>query len=52
MKLEKDTNDIFDYDSKYNNDEIIKETFPEIEIKLKDELTNTTKKIYKYFDLK
>jgi hypothetical protein len=31
MKLEKDVNQLFDYESKYESDEIIKETFPEIE---------------------
>lgn len=52
MKLEKDNDFIFDYESKYENDEQIKETFPEIEKTLELKLQNDTKKIYKYLNLK
>lgn len=52
MKLEKDVNQLFDYESKYESDEIIKETFPEIEEWLKDKLEEETIKIYNYFGIR
>tara|TARA_Y100001960_G_scaffold298226_1_gene345238 strand:- start:312 stop:539 length:228 start_codon:yes stop_codon:yes gene_type:complete len=52
MKLEKDVNQLFDYESKYESDEIIKETFPEIEEWLKNKLKEETIKIYNYFGIR
>jgi len=52
MKLEKNSSDFFDYTSKYENNSKMKETFPEIENKLKEELIEKTKKIYNFFGLK
>jgi hypothetical protein len=49
MKLEKDENQLFDYESKYESEEIMKETFPIIEENLKSKLENDTLKIYNYF---
>ncbi len=52
MKLEKDENQLFDYESKYESEEIMKETFPIIEENLKSKLENDTLKIYNYFWIK
>ena len=53
MKVEKENNeDLFDYESKYESEAIMKETFQEIEEKLLWKLQNDSKKIYEYFHIK
>ena len=53
MKLEKkNKEDFFDYDSKYESEDVMKETWPEIETSLKNKLEEYTYKIYNYFELK
>ncbi|MCP4523091.1 MAG: ATP-grasp domain-containing protein [Candidatus Gracilibacteria bacterium] len=52
MKLEKQDDQIFDYESKYISDDIIKETFPEITPELKDKLTDQSLLAYNYFNIK
>ncbi len=52
MKLEKEDDQIFDYDSKYISDDIIKETFPEIVPELKNKLTDQSLLAYNYFQVK
>ncbi len=53
MKVEKQDNaELFDYDSKYESEAKMKETFPEINPELKEKLESATHKIYKYFWIK
>ncbi len=53
MKLEKkNKEDFFDYDSKYESEDAMKEIWPEIDRDLKEILENYTCKIYNYFELK
>lgn len=52
MKLEKEEWEFFDYDAKYISDDLIKETFPELEVNLVNELKRQSLLAYNYFDLK
>ena len=52
MKVEKDVNLLFDYESKYESEEKMKETFPEIEEWLLKKLQDDSVKIYNYFNIK
>ncbi len=53
MKLEKSEQDIvFDYDSKYENEDLMKETFPEINSDLKNTLNLHTKILWEHFDMR
>lgn len=53
MKVEKnDIQDFFDYDSKYESEEKMKETFPVIEKELKNNLESISLRIYNYFWIK
>jgi D-alanine-D-alanine ligase-like ATP-grasp enzyme len=52
MKLEKDDDQVFDYEAKYISDNIIKETFPKIEDDLSEELKQQSLLVYNYFDVK
>jgi D-alanine-D-alanine ligase len=53
MKVEKQSNDdLFDYESKYESENKMKETFPEINEELKNILEENTQKIYNYFGIK
>lgn len=52
MKLEKQNKeDFFDYESKYESEEIMKETFPLIEDELRLKLESDTLKICKHFNI-
>jgi D-alanine-D-alanine ligase-like ATP-grasp enzyme len=52
MKLEKEDGQVFDYEAKYVSDNIIKETFPEIEEVLLSKLNEQSLLICNYFDIK
>jgi D-alanine-D-alanine ligase-like ATP-grasp enzyme len=52
MKLEKEDGLVFDYEAKYVSDNIIKETFPEIEDDVSEELKKQSLLVYNYFDVK
>ncbi len=53
MKVEKqDNSQLFDYNSKYESEDKMKETFPEIDENLKSILEKNTQKIYNYFSIK
>lgn len=53
MKVEKQSNDdLFDFESKYESENKMKETFPEIDEELKNILEENTLKIYNYFGIK
>jgi D-alanine-D-alanine ligase-like ATP-grasp enzyme len=53
MKVEKQSNDdLFDYESKYESENKMKETFPEINEDLTNILDENTQKIYRYFGIK
>jgi D-alanine-D-alanine ligase-like ATP-grasp enzyme len=52
MKLEKENDEIFDYEAKYVSEVKIKETFPEIEENLLKKLQDQSLKAYNYFDVK
>jgi D-alanine-D-alanine ligase-like ATP-grasp enzyme len=52
MKLEKKNDQIFDYDAKYVSEEVIKETFPEIDEPLLSKLKEDSLKAYNYFNVK
>jgi D-alanine-D-alanine ligase len=52
MKLEKANDQVFDYEAKYEENQEIKETFPEIKEELYKKLTTETLKIYNHFNVK
>lgn len=52
MKLEKENDQVFDYEAKYLSDDIIKETFPEIEELLLKKLREQSLLAYDYFNIK
>ena len=52
MKLEKEKDEFFDYEAKYENNSEIKEIFPEIENNLKSKLVSASKIIHDFFNIK
>lgn len=53
MKLEKNSqDDFFDYESKYESEKKIRETWPEIDSFLKEQLEVNSLKIYDFFNIK
>lgn len=52
MKLEKEDDQVFDYEAKYVSEDVIKETFPEIKEPLLTKLKEESLKAYNYFNVK
>lgn len=52
MKLEKEDDQVFDYEAKYVSEDVIKETFPEIKEPLLTKLKEKSLKAYNYFNVK
>jgi D-alanine-D-alanine ligase-like ATP-grasp enzyme len=52
MKLEKANDEVFDYDAKYEENQEIKEIFPEIKEELLEKLNSESLKIYNHFNVK